>query len=279
MRIGLVVNPRKPLARKFVPALASWLQKQGHESLAAADLNLSLPARRLPVRQLVRHSDLVLALGGDGTLLRAAHLVGPLNRPIMGINLGELGFLTEFSTKEARAGIRAFVSGRHAEEQRMLLVCRLGSRRGFALNDCALNMGTSGRVIDVIARAGNVFVNRFVGDGVVVATPTGSTAYSLAAGGPVVHPTMQAILLTPLAPHALAARPLLLPADTQLELTLAFASESAILNLDGQRRWRLQAGQTVTITRADFFVRLVVPRHRSYYSILRNKLKWAGSQV
>lgn len=279
MRIGLIVNVRKLGASKFVPAFASWLESRGHKTLTLSGLNLRLRARRLTPGRLVRESDLVVALGGDGTLLRAARMVGRLDRPIMGINLGELGFLTEFSTAEARAGIRAFERGRFTEEHRMVLDCRYRSRHGFCLNDCAVNMGTAGRVIEVIARAAGSFVNRFVGDGVVVATPTGSTAYSLAAGGPVVHPAMQAMLLTPLAPHALAARPLILPADTKLELVLSPDSDPAILNLDGQRRWRITPNQPVRITRADFFIRLVTPRHRSYYSILRDKMKWSGSQV
>jgi len=197
----------------------------------------------------------------------------------MGVNLGGLGFLTEFATGAARRGIRAFVRGRHCEERRMVLACTCGMRTGYALNDCALNMGPSGRVIEVVCRKGRTFVNRYVGDGVVVATPTGSTAYSLAAGGPVVYPTMEAMLLTPLAPHALAARPLILPADVEVELELTRGSEPAVLNLDGQQRQRVVPGRTVRIARAGFVVRLVTPTEHGYFAILRGKLKWSGSQV
>ncbi|MEO0082617.1 MAG: NAD(+)/NADH kinase [candidate division WOR-3 bacterium] len=279
MNIGLVVNPHKLGAAKFLSGFVSWFVSEGHKPLVLAGLDLRVRAKRLAPSRLVREADLVVALGGDGTLLLAARLVGRSEKPIMGINLGGLGFLTEFSGAEAREGIRAFAQGRHTEEHRMVLECRYDTKRGFALNDCALNMGPAGRVIEVIAQAAGTFVNRFVGDGVVVATPTGSTAYSLAAGGPVVYPTMQAMLLTPLAPHALAARPLILPPETKLELSLAQGSDTAVLNLDGQRRWRIAVGRPIRITQAGFSVRLVTPQKKSYYSILRNKMKWSGSQV
>ena len=130
----------------------------------------------------------------------------------------------------------------------MLLECRHGRKRGFCLNDCALNMAAAGRVIEVIVRSAGSFVNKFAGDGLVVATPTGSTAYSLAAGGPVVYPTMEAILLTPLCPHALSARPLILPADAEVELEVVSGTGPAVLNLDGQTQWRVGPGRPVSIT-------------------------------
>lgn len=281
MRIGLFINPRKPLTRRFVPGFVRWLIARRHEPFVAAPgvQGLDLVAKSLRAPVLVRTVDLVIALGGDGTMLRAARTVGRRQVPIMGVNLGGLGFLTEFSTGEARAGVTAFSLGRHAEERRMVLCCRCGPRTGYVLNDCALNMGPSGRVLEVVASTARSFVNRFVGDGVVVATPTGSTAYSLAAGGPVVVPTMEAILLTPLCPHALAARPLILPPDTRLELRLGGSSESAVLSLDGQVRWQIRAAMPVFVTRADYSVRLVTPKGKTYYRILRDKMKWSGSQA
>jgi NAD+ kinase len=280
MHVGLIVNTRKPRAAAFVVGLVRWLESNGHEPLACtAPARLSLGRIACSQRQLVRQAELVVALGGDGTLLRAARLVGRRETPVMGVNMGGLGFLTAFSTREARAGITAFTRGRHQEEARVVLACRYGSRLGFALNDCCINMGPSGRVIKVIVHSGGKFVNSFVGDGIVVATPTGSTAYSLAAGGPVVFPTMQAILLTPVAPHALAARPLILPAEAEIELETGTDSGPAVLNLDGQQRWPVRPGRPVRISRADFCVRLVVPGHKSYYRILREKMKWSGSRI
>jgi NAD+ kinase len=280
MRVGFIVNRSKPLARKLVPPLVAWLKREGHEPLVAASTarDFGLRCRSLTAARLVRQVDLVVALGGDGTLLRAARLVGAIEKPIMGVNLGGLGFLTEFAADEARAGITAFVKGRHTEERRLVLECRYGRRHGFALNDIAVNMGGANRVIDISARIDRTLITRFVGDGVVVSTPTGSTAYSLAAGGPVVFPTMDAMLLTPLAPHALGSRPLILPADAAVTLELSPRSARAVLTLDGQERWFLAPRSPARVSRARFAVRLVTPRDKTYFEILRDKLKWAGSQ-
>lgn len=281
MRIGLMVNRNKPLAARFVPAFCRWLRRTGFEPILATStaLEYSLNVDTMSAKRLVSHVDLVVALGGDGTLLRAARLVGAREVPVMGVNLGGLGFLTAFSTAEARDGIVDFAHSRHDEERRLVLACRSGGRAGFVVNDCALNMGTSGRVVEVIVHHDSTFANKFVGDGIVVATPTGSTAYSLAAGGPVVFPTMDAILLTPLCPHALTARPLLLPADSKITLELTARSEPAAVSLDGQTRWPLRPGGHVTINQAAFVLRLVTPRHKTYFQILRDKMKWSGSQL
>jgi len=268
MRIALVVNQAKPLAARFVPEFTAWLEAQGHHPVVLGRRAQSIgPA-----------CDLVMALGGDGTLLRAVRLVRNRSLPVMGVNMGGLGFLTLFSIREARAAVRDFARSRHAETRRMVLCCRYGRRIGYCLNDCAVNMGPDNRVIDLTAWADDMLITRFVGDGVVIATPTGSTAYSLAAGGPVVLPTMDAVLLTPLSPHALGARPLLLPADTRVELELSPRSDCAIVNLDGQERWHIRPGRRVVLTRAGFTVRLVVPRRKTFFRIMRDKLNWTGSR-
>jgi len=279
-RIAFMVNRGKPLAARLVPKLVRRVRAAGHEALLStgtAEL-YRLGAGSCPAAGLARRADLVVACGGDGTLLRAARLVSSLDVPIMGVNLGGLGFLTEFSAEKAWSGIDDFCRGRHAEERRMVLDCSYGRKRGFALNDIAVNMGPANRAIELVATSGGILVTRFIGDGLVVATPTGSTAYSLAAGGPVVYPTMEAILLTPLSPHALASRPMILPADAQVALELSPRSESAVLNLDGQERWIIRPGHPLRISRACFTIRLVTPKDRTYFEILRDKLKWTGSQ-
>jgi len=278
MRLGLVVNWNKTRALTFVPKLVNWLLREGIEPVTVDEPPQRVVGLRPVSQAVLKSAKLILALGGDGTLLRAARIIGRAEKPIMGVNLGGLGFLTEFSISEARAGIKDFFRGDYCEEKRMLLSARLGPRVGYAMNDCALNMGESGRVVEISVYYKERFVNRFVGDGVVVATPTGSTAYSLAAGGPVVFPTMSAFILTPLCPHALAARPVVLPADEPLVLVLSGKSRVATISLDGQTRWLIKPGQNLTINRADFSVRLIVPRGECYFEILRNKLKWSGSQ-
>jgi NAD+ kinase len=279
-RIAFMVNRDKPLATKLVPELVRWLRAAGHVPLLSTGTAklLRVTAECCPAARLAEKSDLVVACGGDGTMLRAARLVGSQDVPIRGVNLGGLGFLTEFSVEEAQAGIEAFCRGNHTEERRMVLACRYGRKSGFALNDIAVNMGTANRAIELVANSGGVLVTRFVGDGVVVATPTGSTGYSLAAGGPVVYPTMEAILLTPLSPHALASRPMILPADAEIEMELSKRSESAVLNLDGQERWTMRPGLPLRVRRAGFAIRLVTPKDKTYFQILRDKLKWTGSQ-
>lgn len=274
-----MVNRDKPLATKLVPELVSWLHAAGHVPLLSAGTAklLRVTAECSTAARLAETADLIVACGGDGTLLRAARLVGNHNVPIMGVNLGGLGFLTEFAAEEARAGIEGFCRGNYTEERRMVLECRYGRKSGFVLNDIAVNMGPANRAIELAASSGGVLVTRFVGDGVVVATPTGSTAYSLAAGGPVVYPTLDAILLTPLSPHALASRPMILPADAKVELELSKRSESAVLNLDGQERWTMRPGRPLCIKRAAFTIRLVTPKGKTYFQILRDKLKWTGS--
>ncbi len=279
IKIGLVVNWSKPLAQRFVPELIHWLKENGFD-VSLADK----PAMGIRhFRKGIKDVDLMVALGGDGTLLRAVQIVGERETPIMGVNLGGLGFLTEFSTGEARQGIRDFARGKFGEERRMVLACQMidgaGQKKmGYALNDCAVNMGPSGRVVEVVLNWQGQFLNKFVGDGVVVATPTGSTAYSLAAGGPVVYPTMTALVITPLCPHALTARPIVLPGDGTVELELTGKSEEAVVTLDGQHRWVFHRGDRLTVTRAKHAVRLVVPKKKSYFAILRKKLKWSGSQ-
>lgn len=279
-RIAFMVNRGKPLAAKLVPELVRRLRAAGHEPLLSTGTAklLRVKAECCPAAGLARKADLVVAFGGDGTMLRAARLVGSRDVPIMGVNLGGLGFLTEFSAEEAQAGIEAFCRGDHTEERRMVLACSYARRTGFALNDVAVNMGPANRAIELVASSGGVLVTRFVGDGVVVATPTGSTGYSLAAGGPVVFPTMDAILLTPLSPHALASRPMILPGDARVELELSRRSESAVLNLDGQERWTIRPGRPIRVNRAGFTIRLVTPKGKTYFQILRDKLKWTGSQ-
>ncbi|MGQ9707421.1 MAG: NAD(+)/NADH kinase [bacterium] len=277
MKIGLVVNWNKRRALSFVPDLVQWLRRQKLELMTIDEPPPKISGLK-PVRQaVIRSADLILALGGDGTLLRAARITGRAEKPIMGVNLGGLGFLTEFSLSEARAGIKGFIRGDYCEEKRMLLSTRLGRRVGYALNDCSLNTGESGRVVEISVYWKGRFVNRFVGDGIVVATATGSTAYSLAAGGPVLYPTMSAFVLTPLCPHALAARPLILPADEAVVMELTGKSQRAVISLDGQSRWSINLRERVMISRADFSIRLVVPKGKSYFEILRNKLKWSGS--
>lgn len=281
MKIGIIVNLKKPLAAKTVEQLLAYLTENGIEPLLELETANFLKCHHLGVgkRELIDHAQMIIALGGDGTLLRAARIVGSKEIPIMGINLGGLGFLTEFSLEEFKPALSDYLAGKHREELRMVLAIEFCQEQFFALNDCSINMGPSCRVIESIINIDSNYVTRFVADGVVIATPTGSTAYSLAAGGPIVFPTMEAILITPLCPHALAARPLVLPAQETLTVELAQNSESAVLIIDGQERREFRPGNKVICKKADYKIRLVAPKDKSYYEILRRKMKWGGKPI
>ncbi|MDH5683221.1 MAG: NAD(+)/NADH kinase [candidate division WOR-3 bacterium] len=278
MKIGIIANLKKKSAAKTITELLNHLKRKGLEPLLESGVadNLKIGHEGIAGSDLAKSAQLVIALGGDGTLLRAARLIGDKGIPIMGVNLGGLGFLTEFSCEELEEALDDFLCAKHREEQRMVLLVKLRKERFFALNDCSINMGPSCRVIETIIYTDSSYVTRFIADGVVIATPTGSTAYSLAAGGPIVFPTMEAILITPLCPHALAARPLVMPADETMTVELDKQSEPAILIVDGQERREFLPGEKVIFTKAAHKIRLVAPKNKSYYEILRSKMKWGG---
>ncbi|MBS3999300.1 MAG: NAD(+)/NADH kinase [Desulfobulbaceae bacterium] len=277
MKIGLIVNLQKPLAKKVVLELISYCKQQGitpmlEESAAACLKQIKYASKQ---KDLVSVAQLLIALGGDGTLLKTARLVGSKEKPVMGINLGGLGFLTMFSAEQARSAVADFLNKNYREEERMVLEIAYKKEKFSALNDCAINMGSDCRVVDLILSSNNNFICKLVADGVVVATPTGSTAYSLAAGGPIVFPTMEAILITPLSPHVLSGRPLIVPSSESISLQLAECSEPAVLTIDGQEQRRLKPGDKISITKADYSMRLIAPKGKSYYEILRTKMKWS----
>uniref|UniRef100_A0A7C6EA86 NAD kinase n=1 Tax=candidate division WOR-3 bacterium TaxID=2052148 RepID=A0A7C6EA86_UNCW3 len=278
MKIGIIANLKKASALKTINQILEYLTLKAIEPLLEIEAANLLKCRQIGVtdEELIDSCQLIIALGGDGTLLRAARLVGDKEKPILGINLGGLGFLTEFSSEEFKQGLDDFLNSTHREEKRMVLSITYRQENFFALNDCSINMGPSCRVIETIIYSDTNYVTRVVADGVVVATPTGSTAYSLAAGGPIVFPTMEAILITPLCPHALSSRPLVLPASETLTIQLDPNSEPAILIIDGQERRGFNPNDKVTIKKANHKVRLVAPKDKSYYEILRRKMKWSG---
>ncbi|MEO0075153.1 MAG: NAD(+)/NADH kinase [candidate division WOR-3 bacterium] len=277
MKIGLIVNHQKPLAKKVVKEIINFACKNGIEVMleeeSAQKLNITRYATK--IEDLTKTANLIIALGGDGTLLRTARLIQAKGIPIMGINLGGLGFMTTFSAEESKQALIDFLNKNYREEMRMVLeVTYRQKEKFFALNDCAINMAEHCRIIEIMLNSNKQHICKLVADGVVVSTPTGSTAYSLAAGGPIVFPTMEAIIITPLSPHVLSARPLIIPSDEIITLQLTKTSENAIVTIDGQEQRPLNPNDKVTITKADFSIRLITPSNKSYYEILRTKMKW-----
>jgi NAD+ kinase len=270
-----------------LPALAAWLEARGVEPVfdeATADLAEQGGLRRVTRDDLPRHVDLILLLGGDGTLLGMADRAAQagLEVPILGVNFGGLGFLTEVTYGELYASLEAALAGTAPVESRLMLravIERHGEARGehFVLNDVTVTGGSLSRVVEFTVSVGGEFVARFHADGIIVSTPTGSTAYNLSAGGPIVHPAVHALVLNPIAPHTLTNRPVVIPAsaDVLVQPHQRGDGSEAYVTFDGQAGERLEFVDAVRVQQSAKPVRLVRAFTRSYYQVLREKLRWA----
>jgi NAD+ kinase len=223
--------------------------------------------------------DLIIVLGGDGTLLSAARLIGDNDVPILGVNLGSLGFLTEITLDEMYISLEQILQNKFTTTRRLLLtahVCREEERltEYSALNDVVITKSALARVIDLQACINGQYVTTYKADGLIVATPTGSTAYNLAAGGPIIHPDMHALIMTPICPHTLTNRPTVIPGTSEISITLKAENEDVFLTLDGQVGFALRYQDVVWIKKADHMIQLIRPPERNYFEILRTKLKW-----
>jgi len=279
--IGVISRPRRSNLSVVAPPLLKWLEERGAQALYDEETAGSLPGSvKGKTRQEVADaSQLLLVLGGDGTLLAAARLAAPRGIPILPINMGSLGFLTSFTLDELYPALEDTLSGRISVSERVMLHVEL-ARGGKVLenqrvlNDVVVNKGALARMIELELRIDADFVCRYRADGLIVATPTGSTAYSLSAGGPIVHPGVGAFVITPICAHMLSDRPLVVQDSSSIELTLSGNTESVFLTLDGQRGIPLQGTDVVRISRSKELLKLIQPSRKPYFEILRNKLKW-----
>ena len=280
MRFGVVANTKRPGARDALKRFSLWARDKGHQLMASSDLEElgDGSIQYTPRAELPGQADFLVSMGGDGTLLAAARLVGASEVPILGINLGSLGFLTQQASKDLLAALDAIVAGNYRIESRMILKTEVkaGTTLGepFALNDVVLNNGPISRLIDIELRVNGESIVTYRADGLIIATPTGSTAYSMAAGGPIIQPGMQAIVATPISSFSLNSRPLVFSSDDRLELTTGPGSERPTLTLDGQVMVMLKPEDEVMISRAHFDLKLVVFPESSFYKVLRRKLHW-----
>lgn len=279
--IGIISRPRRAILAEIVPPLLAWLKERGVATLidpeTASPLNHSAAGKTR--QEIAEDADLLLVLGGDGTLLAAAREAAPRGIPILPINLGGLGFLTSFTLEELYPALEDALAGRAAVSERVLLLIErtqagntLTEQR--VLNEAVVHKGTLARMIELELYIDGGFVCRYRADGLIVATPTGSTAYSMSAGGPIVHPAVESILITPICPHTLSDRPVVVQDGSKIELRMAENSDSVFLTLDGQTGVPLEAGDRVRITRAAERMKLIHPPNKTYFEILRNKLKW-----
>ena len=281
-RIGIVARRDRAEAIDVVRGLAKWLGAHGREVLVDGETAgaLGLPGVIVAEKsELPSKVDLIVVLGGDGTLLSVARRVDGLDVPILGVNLGGLGFLTATTLEALFPTLEAVLRGEYTAEERLVLVASL-VRRGTpatdqqALNDVVVAKGALGRLIDLEVRADGQPMTAYRADGLIIATPTGSTAYNLSAAGPILFPTMDAVVLTPICSHTLTNRPIVLPASARLEVTLLTEAPDVVLSVDGQPGPPVAAGDVVHVRRAGARIRLIRDPRKSYFEVLRTKLKW-----
>ena len=287
MRIGIVTKPGLREAAETLVDIDAWLAARQVDACWTPEAAAMLPAaaaREVCTRDdMPPCVDLVLVLGGDGTLLAMADRIGHAERdiPILGVNFGGLGFLTEITRPEVFEALALVVDGKVELDERMMMRATMrradGSTEPFAvLNDVVFTRTALSRIIDLSVWVGEQFVTRVKADGLIVASPTGSTAYNLAAGGPIVHPSMQAFVLTPIAPHTLTNRPIVVPAERDVIVRATDVAHGAevYVTFDGQTGFPLGPGEEVAIARARRPLRLVRATTRTYFDVLRQKLKW-----
>lgn len=287
-RVGIVAKTRLAEAGGVVAELAGWLDARGVRAVFDSETAalVGLPPERPTCSRddLPRHCDLVVVLGGDGTLIGMAGRVvdAGVDIPILGVNFGSLGFLTEITLPELYDSLESVLDGSARIETRLMLRART-IRSGsvftdrLALNDVVITKSALSRIIDLAVVIGDQPVMRVRADGLIIASPTGSTAYNLAAGGPVVHPSVDALLLTPIAPHMLTNRPIVVPASAEIRVQPAAgaSNDEIFVTFDGQSGHPMQADDVIVVGRAERQVRLVRAATRTYFDVLREKLKWS----
>jgi NAD+ kinase len=284
-RVGIVAKSHLRAAVPHLVDIAAWLRARGIEAIfesATAALMSSADGHRVADKlALVEMVDMVVVLGGDGTLLSMADCIAAAGKsiPILGVNFGSLGFLTEVTLPELYQSLETVLAGKARIEERLMLASTVRPRETIntyvALNDVVVAKTARSRMIDLSVSVGGEFVTRVKADGIIVATPTGSTAYNLAAGGPIVQPTVDALILTPIAPHTLTNRPLIIPASATVRVQPHMEGRDEVfVTFDGQAGFQLEEGDEISICRAERSLRLIHPSARSYFEVLRQKLKW-----
>jgi NAD+ kinase len=285
-RIGVIVKPHQPDALETLCRLTTWLSERGITLVGPTEIEREAIEHQTGCRidvvnegELAGQVDLMLVLGGDGTMIATGRMIGDARVPVMGINYGGLGYLAEFTLEELFPALDSILAGEYGVEQRLMLSVELwrGEQlvtRNRVLNDVVVNKSALARIIEIEAYLNEQFVSLFRADGLIVATPTGSTAYNLSAGGPIIFPSMHAVVLTPICPFTLSNRPIVVPDDSMIEVRLMTENEEVALTLDGQVGFPLQAGDRAVIRKSNTAFNLVQPPSRNYFDVLRNKLKW-----
>jgi NAD+ kinase len=280
-RIGIISKPKKAEIRDIVPPLLDWLRKREIETYVDKETSALVESRErsLSRNELPDHADLLVVLGGDGTLLAAARALHRKPVPILAVNLGGLGFLTVITQDELYPALEGVLAGEYATERRVQVAGELvradeSISKFLALNDVVLNKGAIARILDFDVLVDGRFISTYKSDGLIVSTPTGSTAYSLAAGGPIVLPNVSAFIITPICAHTLTHRPIVLPDTASIEVVVKSQREAAYLTVDGQVGLAAHSEDIVRMRKSDSYVELIQPPGKDYFEILRRKLKW-----
>ena len=282
-KIGVFCKPKAPSATDILGRLIPWLRKQNYhiflDTGTAAIINETSSYEK---REISQQADLLIVLGGDGTLLSVAQAAHPYNIPILAVNLGSLGFLAEISIDELYPTLENILAGKFEIENRMLLnacIWRNGEKveDHNVLNDVVINKGAVARVINLQVLVNGQYMTSYRADGLIIATPTGSTAYSLSAGGPIIHPSMHTLVLSPICPFTLTNRSILIPDQSIIQVKLAAEYDDVRVTLDGQEGYDMRAGDILEIKKTKTSLQLIRGPNKNYYQILRDKLHW-GSQ-
>ncbi len=281
--VGILTKPRFDSVTPTLQELVTWLRGRGKDVILdpkSAALIGEPPTHRKT--QIALLCDLILVLGGDGTMLNAARLSEERSVPIMGVNMGGLGFLTEVTVENLFPSLDRIFAGEYVLDERVMLRGRIDRHgehvaQGTVLNDIVVSKGNLARMIELEIKIDGQFVTNLRGDGLIVSTPTGSTAYSLSAGGPIIEPSVEALILTPISPHTLSHRPLVISSTVELEVTLTSHDEGAMTTFDGQVGIAVGHGDTLLVKASEYKSQLVRFPEKSYYEVLRKKLRWGNA--
>ena len=276
-KVGIIAKKNKTEAIEASRNLINWLKSRGVEVIV--DNEFKKEVGEFISETDLSQAELLVVLGGDGTLLSAARLIGNSDVPILGVNLGGLGFLTAFSLNELYPVIEKILFEDYETEKRMMLTTTIIRRNEViakysVLNDVVINKAAIARIIDLETSIDEYYLTSFKADGLIISTPTGSTAYSMAAGGPIVFPSLHTIILTPICPHTLTNRPILVPDSVKIRVILRSKNEDVFLTFDGQVGQSLRVDDVVEIKKSDRAVRLIKSPFKDYFEVLRTKLRW-----
>jgi NAD+ kinase len=280
-RVGIVVKQRAKDAGSVVRTLGKWLKERSIEPFVEDSFSSRIPgATSFAIERIPKDLSMIVVLGGDGTLLSVARAMRSKQIPILGVNLGSLGFLTDVALKNLYSTLESILAGEAVLDTRMLLDAAL-TRKGdtvaseHVLNDVVITKGAIARIIELAVEIERQFVAVIRADGLIVSTPTGSTAYSLAAGGPILHPNLDAMILTPICPHTLTYRPVVIRDNVEIDLALRGDPGEVYVTFDGQTSEPMQPGDVVRVWKSRYSLKLVSLPEKNYFQVLRHKLRWA----